>query len=192
VTDRRFLLLLVLAPLHWACATPYHGFLAILMQDHHLSPAVWGRAFVVAMASEIAALFLFGRLRRRFGLPALLAAAFAATAVRWVLVGVVRGPAALVLLQLVHFCTFGLYWGAALGWLGACVPPRLRATGQTLFTAATYGLGTISGMFASGAIYDATGGAEGAFVTAGVVELLPLALVLALGRRLDPSADSGR
>src|SRR5204863_4405256 len=96
----------------------------------HFSPAVWGRAFVVAMASEIVALFLFGWLRRRFALPSLLAVAFGATAVRWVLVGMVRGPAALVLLQLVHFCTFGLYWGAALGWLAACVPPRLRATGQ--------------------------------------------------------------
>jgi PPP family 3-phenylpropionic acid transporter len=191
LADRRFLLLLVLAPLHWACATPYHGFLAILMQDHHLSPAVWGRAFVVAMAAEVTALFLFGRLRRRFGLAPILGATFAVTAVRWVLVGLFPAAAPLVLLQTLHFFTFGLYWGTALAWLGECVPARLRATGQTLFTGVTYGIGTIVGMRVSGAIYDASGGAEAAFVTAGLAELVPLALVLIL-RRLDPCPGTGR
>jgi PPP family 3-phenylpropionic acid transporter len=192
LADRRFLFLLVLAPLHWACAAPYHGFFAILLQDRHLSPTVWGQTFMVSVGSEVAALFLFGRLRRRFGLAPLLAAAFAGTGVRWLLVAVVRAPLALVMLQTAHFLTFGLFWGAALGWLGECVPARLRATGQTLFTGVTYGLGNIAGMFATGALYDASGGAEVAFLSAGLLELLPLGLVLALGRRLDPGRGSGR
>jgi PPP family 3-phenylpropionic acid transporter len=184
--DRRFLLLLVVAPLHWACTAPYHGFFAILMQDHHLSPALWGWAFMLAVACEVAAFFLLRRLRARFALSSLLAVAFGASALRWVLVAVLRAPAALVLLQAAHFLTFGLFWGVAMAWLSACVPARLRATGQTLFTAAAYGLGNGAGMFASGQLYDTFGGAAAAFLTAGLVELLPFALMLGLGRRLDP------
>jgi hypothetical protein len=90
------------------------------------------------------------------------------------------------MLQAAHFLTFGLFWGVALAWLSACVPPRLRATGQTLFTAAAYGLGNGLGMFGSGLLYDAFRGAEAAFLIAGLVELLPFALMLGLGRRLDP------
>jgi PPP family 3-phenylpropionic acid transporter len=184
--DRRFLLLLVVAPLHWACTAPYHGFFAILMQDHHQSPALWGRAFMLAVVCEVAAFFLLRRFRQRFSLSSLLAVAFGASALRWLLVAVVRAPAALVLLQAAHFLTFGLFWGVALAWLSACVPSRVRVTGQTLFTAAAYGLGNGAGMFASGQLYDAFGGAETSFLIAGLVELLPFALMLALGRRLDP------
>jgi PPP family 3-phenylpropionic acid transporter len=189
--DRRFLLLLAVAPVHWACAAPYHGFFAILMQDHHLSPALWGRAFMLSVGCEVAALYLLRRLRRRFGLAALLSAAFAGSAVRWALVAVVRDPTALVLLQAAHFLTFGLFWGAAVSWLGECVPSRLRATGQAVFTAVTYGIGNGAGMFLTGLLYDAFGGAETAFLIAGLVELLPLLLMLALGRRLDPGRRSG-
>jgi hypothetical protein len=42
-------------------------------------------------------------------------------------------------------------------------------------------------MLGSGALYDATGGAATSFLVAGVLELLPLALVLGPGRRLDPT-----
>jgi PPP family 3-phenylpropionic acid transporter len=191
LADRRFLLLLLVAPLHWACAAPYHGFFAILMQDHHLPPTVWGYAFMVSVGAEVAALFLLRRLRRRFSLTSLLAVAFAGTALRWALTAVVRAPLALVLLQAAHALTFGLFWGAALAWLVECVPPRLRATGQTLFTGVTYGGGNIVGMLGSGALYDATGGAEAAFLTAGLVELVPLLLVLTLGRRLVPAPETG-
>jgi MFS transporter, PPP family, 3-phenylpropionic acid transporter len=162
------------------------------MRDRHLSPALWGNAFMLSVAAELAAFFLLRRLKLRFGLAPLLTVTFAVTALRWALMAVVATPAALVLLQLAHFLTFGIFWGSALAWLGECVPPRLRATGQTLFTAVTYGIGNGGGMVATGAIYDASGGAEAAFLTAGLVELAPFFLMLALGRRLDPSPGSGR
>jgi hypothetical protein len=42
------------------------------------------------------------------------------------------------------------------------------------------GAGSTSGLLLAGALYDASGGAGTAFTLAGVVELLPLALVLFL------------
>jgi MFS transporter, PPP family, 3-phenylpropionic acid transporter len=189
--DRRLLFLLAIAPLHWACIAPYHGFFAILLHDRGLSSAVVGRAFMVGVLAEIVALYLFARLHARVTLPTLLAIAFAATVGRWWLIAQVSSPGWMVALQAVHGLTFGLFWSASVSWLGACVPPKLRATGQTLYTASTFGLGNIAGMLATGVIYDGTKSAESAFLIAAVVELLPLALVITLGRRLDPTRASG-
>jgi MFS transporter, PPP family, 3-phenylpropionic acid transporter len=109
------------------------------------------------------------------------------TAVRWCLVAVVHDPFWLVALQVVHALTFGIFWASALAWVGECVPPSLRATGQTLFTGVLYGVGNGLGMLGSGALYDAFGGADTAFVVAGLLEVVPLVLVATWGRRLDPT-----
>ena len=185
--DRRFLFLLIFAPLHWGCTAPYHGFLGILFRDRHLTQGLLGASFLVSVGAEMATLFFFGRLRRRFTLAPMLMVAFAVTAVRWVLVAVVQDPFWLVALQVVHALTFGVFWGSALAWVGECVPPRLRATGQTLFTGVLYGVGNGLGMLGSGALYDAFGGAEPSFAIAGALEVVPLVLMATWGRRLDPT-----
>jgi MFS transporter, PPP family, 3-phenylpropionic acid transporter len=184
--DRRFLFLLVVAPLHWACAAPYHGFLGILFRDRHLPQSLLGTAFLISVGAEIATLYFFARLRARFMLAPILIVTFAVSSVRWALVGTVQDPRLLVALQATHALTFGAFWGSALSWVGECVPPRLRATGQTLFTGVLYGVGNGFGMLASGALYDAFHGAEQAFLIAAGFELVPLALMISLGRRLDP------
>jgi PPP family 3-phenylpropionic acid transporter len=184
--DRRFLFILLLAPLHWGCTAPYHGFLGILFRDRQLPQGLLGAAFMMSVGAEMATLYFFAKLRARFTLAPLLMVSFAATAVRWCLIAFVHAPAALVSLQAIHALTFGVFWGSALAWLGECVPPRLRATGQTLFTGIMYGVGNMTGMLGSGALYDAYHGADASFLVAGVLELVPLALVATIGRRLDP------
>jgi MFS transporter, PPP family, 3-phenylpropionic acid transporter len=184
--DRRFLFLLVFAPLHWGCTAPYHGFLGILFRDRGLAQGLLGISFLVSVGAEMATLYFFARLRARFTLAPLLVATCAVSSVRWILVAVVHDAFWLVALQAVHALTFGVFWGSALAWVGECVPPRLRATGQTLFTGVLYGFGNGLGMLGSGAMYDAFGGADAAFVTAGLIEVVPLVLVAVWGRRLDP------
>jgi PPP family 3-phenylpropionic acid transporter len=132
-------------------------------------------------------LFFFSRLRTRFRLAPMLAVAFVITGVRWALVAVVHDPFWLVALQSVHALTFGVFWASCLAWVGECVPPSLRATGQTLFTGVLYGVGNGLGMLGSGALYDAYGGADRSFQIAAALELVPVALMLTLGRRLDPT-----
>jgi PPP family 3-phenylpropionic acid transporter len=188
--DRRFLFLLVVAPLHWACTAPYHGFLGILFRDRHLPQSLLGTAFLVSVGAEMATLYFFARLRARFTLAPILVVTFAVSAVRWALVAVVQDPFLLVGLQAAHALTFGAFWGSALSWVGECVPPRLRATGQTLFTGVMYGVGNGFGMLGSGALYDAFHGADKAFLLAAGLELVPLLLVASWGRRLDPLRPS--
>jgi PPP family 3-phenylpropionic acid transporter len=86
----------------------------------------------------------------------------------------------LVALQGLHGLTFGLYWAAAVRTLEHLVPSRLRATGQTLFSAATFAVGGAIGYRVAGFGYDHFGGARPVYTWAAVVEIVPLVLALAL------------
>ncbi|HEY0708299.1 MAG TPA: MFS transporter, partial [Polyangia bacterium] len=79
-----------------------------------------------------------------------------------------------------------IYWGTAMAWLSESVPPAIRATGQALFTAATFGLGNLAGYAVCGRLYDATGGAEAAFFAAACLELVPFGMALWAWRRRRP------
>jgi PPP family 3-phenylpropionic acid transporter len=91
------------------------------------------------------------------------------------------GP--LVALQGFHGLTFGLYWAASIRMLEHIVPSRLRATGQTLFTAATFSVGGAIGYRVAGFAYDRLGGARPVYTWAALVELVPFVLACMLRRR---------
>jgi len=188
--DRRFLFLLVVAGLHWAALVPYHGFFGILLHDRGFPAQITSYAFFVGVAAEIGVFLLFSRLRKRFDLAHLLAAAFAVSALRWVLFAYTHSATLVVALQVCHALTFGVFWAAAMAWIADCVPPRLRATGQVLFTV-VIGVGSMTGLLIAGRLYDITGGADTAFSLAGVVELVPLALVLLLLWSRRTNSQSG-
>jgi PPP family 3-phenylpropionic acid transporter len=189
LADRRFLLLLPVAGLHWAALVPYHGFLGILIHDRGFASTITSYAFFVGVATEIAVFLLFTRLRARFGLVRLMGVSFALSAARWWIVAGLHSATGLVVLQVLHAFSFGIYWGAAMAWIAECVPTKLRATGQVLFTTAT-GLGSMIGYLVTGRLYDVWGGAGLAFALAGALELVPLALVVFAQRRARATAPA--
>ena len=184
----RLRFLLIVAPLHWASLSPYHGFLGILAIKRGFNATTISYAYVVGVLAELAAFYFFGRLRQLLSLPSLLILATSATVVRWLLTALVSDPIALVSLQVLHALTFGLFWGTAMAWLAECVPPALRATGQAVYTTVTFGIGNLIGYLGFGLLVDVSGGAEAAFLAAATIELVPLALTATLGRRLQPAA----
>ena len=179
-------LLLVIAPLHWASLSPYHGFLGILAIKRGFSAITISYGYVVGVMAEVAAFFFFQRLRQRLSLSTLISLAAAATLVRWLLTAVVTDSVTLVSVQVLHGLTFGLFWGSAMAWLAECVPAELRATGQALYTTATFGIGNLIGYLGSGFLVDVSGGAQAAFLAAAAIEVVPLVLILTFGRRLQP------
>jgi PPP family 3-phenylpropionic acid transporter len=176
--DGRLRLLLAACAIHWTACAPFHVFFGVLVRDAGLPSTVTGLGMAVGVAAEMLALVLFPHLERRFGLRALFIASFAATAVRWWLTSRAEGAAALVLAQSLHALTFGVYWGASVNAMARLVPPRLRATGQALYTAIVFGAGNAVGYWLSGAGYDRFGGAAPLYAIAAVVELAPLLLAV--------------
>jgi PPP family 3-phenylpropionic acid transporter len=184
--DRRFRLLLATGTLHWMNLAPYNGFFGLFWRGRHLSPAVGGAAFVAGVLAEGGVLFWFARLRAHFRLETLLAISFGATAVRWLLVWSATSAFALVALQTVHGLTFGLFWISGIALLNDCVPRSLRATGQALYLMAIFGGGSLAGYHATGLALDTWNDVRPAFLCAGLLELLPFGMMLAVARRPAP------
>ncbi|MES1205933.1 MAG: MFS transporter [Pseudomonadota bacterium] len=180
--NRRFRLLLVLAPLHWIGCAPYNIFFGIFVRDRHLTPVVLGLALATGVAAEMLVLLRLAQLRRRFEIETLLAVSFAGTIIRWLLMPFAVSTGAVVALQLFHGLTFGLFWGGGIALMTECVPPSLRATGQSLFVTSMLGIGNVVGYLATGWIYDWRGRVDPAFFAAAVLEIVPLTLAL-MGRR---------
>jgi hypothetical protein len=130
----------------------------------------------VGVLAELVALWTFPPLLRRFQLPSLLAASCGATAVRWWLVSRAHGATALVLLQLFHAASFGLWWACAVEAMGRLVPVGLRATGQALFSALVFGAGNAVGYGLCGEGYQRFGSVSPLFAIAAAAELCTLPL----------------
>lgn len=182
--ERRLVLLLGACAVHWMACAPFHLLYGVFVRDRGLPADVAGVGMATGVTAEIAVLILFPRLEARFRLRGLFATAFLGSAVRWALLSQAQGAPAIVLLQLLHGLTFGLFWGCATAAMGALVPSRLRATGQALFTAIVFGAGNGAGFALSGAGYDRYGSVAPLFAWAAALELgLGLAVTVALGRR---------
>jgi PPP family 3-phenylpropionic acid transporter len=184
--DRTLLVFLLACSVHWAATGPYHLLFGVLVRERGLPSDVTGLAMTTGVAAEIAVLVLHPRLERRLSPRRLLAVAFAGSALRWLLVSRTASAPALVALQLLHGLTFGLFWATAMASLSALVPPRLRATGQALFSAVVFGGANGLAFLVSGSAYDLYGSAAPLYAWAAVLELVALGLAAALagvGRR---------
>jgi len=179
LADVRLLLLIGAGAIHSATTSCYQ-FFGVLVRDEGLSSSVTGAGMAFGVLAEVLVLFTFPILERRFSVSTLLSIAFAGTSLRWLLLSRSHGAASLVAIQVLHGFTFGLYWAAAIRALEHLVPSRLRATGQTLYSAVTFAIGGAIGYRVAGFGYDQLGGAHRVYAWAAWVELIPLGLAMML------------
>jgi MFS transporter, PPP family, 3-phenylpropionic acid transporter len=186
--DRRLWLLLGPAALHWAACAPYHVFFGVLVRDLGLPDDVTSAGMSIGVGAEIVALLAFPWLERRFPLRRLFAIAAVGSAIRWALLARATHPAAVAGLQVFHGLDFGLFWGSAMHALAGVVPPRLRATGQAVFTGVVFGGANAIGYALSGIGYDRFGSAGPLFSWAAGLELVAAAVLLAAAPRAPAGA----
>ena len=178
--------LLAATCLHWMACAPYNGMLAIHILAQGLPPSVVGLAAGVGVAAEVPTLLLYPRFAHRIAPRHLLGIAFALSAVRWVGMAFVSSPTLLVGLSLLHSMTFGVFYVASVAFMARRVPTHLRASGQGLFAAVTFGIGGLLGNTLSGAGFALLGG-HGLFGVAGLLELVAVILVLQSSPAHTPS-----
>jgi len=185
LADRDLRWLLAGTALHWIACAPYHGTFSIFVVSLGLPPSVVGISAGLGVAAELGVMFLYPRVAERIAPRHLLALAFATSALRWAGLALATSTAALVTLSLLHGMTFGAFYVAAIAFVARRVPPHLRASGQGLFSAITFGLGGLVGYAAAGAGYDWLGGHR-LFAVAALLELAAAALVL----RISPEESN--
>jgi PPP family 3-phenylpropionic acid transporter len=171
--------------LHWIACIPYNLTFSIFIVSLGLPPSVVGISVGLGVAAELGVMLLYPRLADRIAPRHLLALAFVASALRWGGLALATSAPAIVALSLLHGMTFGAFYVTGIAFLARRVPPHLRASGQGLFSALTFGLGGLVGYTTAGAGYDWLGGHR-LFAVAGVLELAAAALVL----RISPEEPS--
>ncbi len=139
-----------------------------------------GLANAVAALAEMPVLFRADSLLKRVGgLWAAMVISTTAYAARWWLLASAATPTAILLLQLMHSVTFGLFLVASVAYVNAHAPKGMSATAQSLFIATMWGVGPTLGAIGGGVIY-AHYGAPTLFRLASVVTVAALGFLLAL------------
>lgn len=139
---------------------PLYGFFSLYAEAAGYRKSVIGSLWTLGVVAEIAVFMAWPRLAARYSLRALLVASFACAVVRFAMIGWgIRVPALLVVAQILHAATFGVYHAAAVSAVHRLFPGGLQASGQSLFSSLAYGLGGGAGMLAAGWVWDAFGAA---------------------------------
>jgi MFS family permease len=153
------------------------GCLGLQFEALGFAPSTLSLSASVAVTSEVLVFATWPRWSHLVKPRQLMITAFVVSGVRWVAMGLTSSPVALVALASVHGVSFGAFYVANISWVADRAPASLRATGQSLFVATTFGIGGLIGFPGSGWLFGAIGGHR-LFQVAGLAELLPLAVAL--------------
>jgi PPP family 3-phenylpropionic acid transporter len=177
LADRELRWLLAACALHWIACAPYHGTFSIFVGSLGLPLSVVGTAMGLGVAAEVLVMLLYPRVADRISPRDLLVAAFVSSALRWACLSLATSRGVVMALSLLQGLSFGAFYVASIAFVARRIPPHLRASGQGLFAAITFGLGGLVGYSSAGAGYDWLGGHR-LFAAAAVLELAAAALVL--------------
>jgi len=160
-------------------ATMYN-FLSIHLAEVGYSNKAIGLLWAFGVCCEVPVIRFSALLLGRFRRMRLLTFSLFVAAIRWSIFSLTTSYPLLLLAQAMHAVTFAVFHVAAVTHTYAIVPPALRARGQSLYSALSFGLGNFAGFLINGAVYDRVG-APACFAGSAVVALL--AALLSLGLR---------
>lgn len=147
----RLLILVFLA--HICLQGPIHLF-PLYITDRGGSAADVGRMWVFMLLLEIPLIAYSGRTLRSLGARGLLTLGLLAEGIRWTTCALTRDLQIVQMAQLLHGVgVAGVIVGAPL-YLEQAVPERLRATGQSLISAAGFGAGSIVSITSAGWLFE--------------------------------------
>lgn len=144
------------------CMSAAHGALYGFFSLHAValgySKTAVGALWTLGVLAEIVVFLAWPQLARRYSLRVLLIASFLCAAVRFAAIG--WGTHVLVLLvvaQLLHAATFGVFHAASVAAVHRLFTGRLQARGQTLYSSLSYGVGGGAGLLIAGWSWDTLG-----------------------------------
>ncbi len=134
---------------------PYYAFFTLYVEAQGFSRAFAGQLWALGVVAEVMVFVLMPRLILRFGAWPLMTLTLVLTTLRWWLLATVpESMAALVLIQLLHAASYGVYHAAAISLIHLYFPGRLQGRGQALYSSLSFGLGGAVGSLTSGYLWD--------------------------------------
>jgi MFS family permease len=111
-------------------------------------------ANVLAAISEFPVLFFSAVILKRLGNRGGLLMGYAVYAFRWAVLALVRLPVVALVTQGLHGLSWGVVTVGSVAYVKTHSPKGLEATGQSLLSAASGGVGAVVGALGSGWLYD--------------------------------------
>ncbi|MNI05096.1 putative nucleoside transporter YegT [compost metagenome] len=134
------------------------GFLALYLRNMGASDSIIGFAWMASALSEIPTFFFLSKYGHRYKELPLLAIAGFAYAVRFLLMIFVKDPMYVILIQMLHSVTFGIFIFTAIRYIQQIIPDQYRASGQAIFAVTWSSIaGLISGTL-GGYLFDVWNG----------------------------------
>jgi len=154
----------------------HDAFAMILWRGAGIGAGTAGLLWSGSVAAEVLVFLLAGPpLLARIGLPAGIAVAACAGALRWAVLASTTAVPLIAAAEALHGLSFALLHLACLGLIEAATPPELRATALALYGTVALGLSGVLATLASGALYGAFGAS--AFWAMAALSLAALPLV---------------
>lgn len=134
---------------------PYYTFFSIYLTDAGYESKWIGALWAVGVVAEIGVFIALPQLMARFSARKLMTLALLVTMLRWwLLAGFVDSLAMLLLIQLMHLATFGIYHAVAVTLIHRLFQGRLQGRGQALYSAVSFGAGGALGSLLSGWLWE--------------------------------------
>lgn len=163
----------------------FYGFFSIYLEGEGFSRGAIGFLWALGVAAEVMAMHRSGPLLEKLGTRRLMRISLGFTVLRW---GMLSGPAVMAVLvpaQLLHAASFALFHVAAVTHTHRTIPERFRATGQSLYSSLSFGLGLTVAMYLCGLYYEQAG-APALYIASAGIAALALGLAFLLGKPDTP------
>lgn len=173
---RQVVVVLLVCFLLQASHGPYYTFYTIYLEDTGYSRSLIGQLWALGVVAEIGIFLIMHRLLPSLGAKALLMWSLGLTTLRWLMIGEGVDSFAVVLLaQLLHAASFGIYHAVAIHLIHKFFTGKYQGRGQALYSSVSFGAGGAAGALASGYLWSGAGGAS-TFVFAAFLSALAFLL----------------
>jgi len=148
---------------------PYYAFFSIHLDRAGYGQQMIGALWALGVIAEIGIFLVAAPLLRRFSPRTLLLASLLLTALRWLLVGgLVEHLGWLLVAQLLHAASFGIYHAAAIQLVHRFFPPPHQGRGQALYSSLSFGAGGALGSLLGGYAWVTLGATATFFIASGL------------------------
>ncbi len=135
---------------------PYYTFYSLYLERAGYKLDHIGELWALGVIAEVGLFMIMHRLLLRFGLRPLLLASLLLALLRWTLISeFVTSVPALIIAQLLHAATFGLYHAVTIQYIHRYFTGRLQGRGQALYSSLSFGAGIALGSLISGYLWEA-------------------------------------
>jgi PPP family 3-phenylpropionic acid transporter len=156
----------------------YYNFLSLYLAEVGYNAWLISSLWALGVLAEVLLFLFMSPLMHKLGTERLFVIALGLTAIRWLLLGqFVQNLPLLILVQLLHAATYGLFHASAIHMVHHIFPNALQGRGQALYSGISYGLGGALGSLISGYTWHQFGATQSFY---GSSMLVTLGLIFSL------------